>query len=299
MPSNQSLAGLLCTIGFVLWTAVGSAAAEDAKGWRADLMARAPVASPDSIPKGSSLWRAHERGKLIYGGGKTQKLFSVENPLTGELEGFDATIALLLAKYLTGGANVQTVVVTTATREGLLQNGSVDAVIFTYGITDPRKKVVDFAGPYFLSNETIATLEKSPKIDTIEELAGKSVCGTKGGNMVREIQARSIPTASLLTVDTSTECEAMLRAGRVDAEVQTRPVLLGQFERGGLYLSPNNYGTADFGIGLPKGDPAVIAFLDHWIAEIVKSGIWSEAFKNTIGRVPLARESDFIPSIPK
>ncbi|MEP6482742.1 MAG: transporter substrate-binding domain-containing protein, partial [Rhodoglobus sp.] len=122
-------------------TAAASAATADNK-WRQRLIERAPVADAASIPKDTSLWEAHEAGKLIYGGSKTQKLFSLQNPMTGELEGFDATMAMLLAKYLTGKPEVEEKIVTSATREALLNNKSVQAVFYTYSITPEREKKV-------------------------------------------------------------------------------------------------------------------------------------------------------------
>lgn len=40
-------------------------------------------------------------------------------------------------------------------REAMLQNGDVDYIVATYSITDERKKVVSFAGPYFVAGQDL------------------------------------------------------------------------------------------------------------------------------------------------
>lgn len=259
-----------------------SAAAPD---WREALLASAPVANPGDIPKDSSLWDAHQNGKLVYGGSKTQKLFSIENPITGKLEGFDATMALLLAKYVTGKPSVEVKIVTSATREALLNNKTVQAVFYTYSITPERQNKVDFAGPYLISGQSIAVRSDNDTIHKLEDLANRKVCVTKGGTAYLTMTKR-VPSAQLITLDSSTECEATLRQGRVDAEVQDRPVLLGQVKAGGLKLVGDTLTYEPYGIGLPHNSPAEVAFVDNWLKLLIKDGIWQKVFDNTLGQVP-------------
>ncbi|MDQ2778126.1 MAG: glutamate ABC transporter substrate-binding protein [Pseudomonadota bacterium] len=247
------------------------------------MIERAPVADAASIPKGTSLWDAHEAGKLVYGGSKTQKLFSLQNPLTGELEGFDATMAMLLAKYLTGKPEVEEKIVTSATREALLNNKSVQAVLYTYSITPEREKKVDFAGPYFISGQSIAVRDATNDIAKLTDLAKKKVCVTKGGTAYLTM-TKHVPTADLITLESSSECEATLRDGRVDAEVQDQAVLLGQTAKGGLKLVGGVITYEPYGIGLPQGSPEAVAFVNNWLKQLIKDGIWKEVFENTIGQ---------------
>lgn len=276
------------------WGASSYAATGKKAGWLPQLLEKAPVADPDTIPKNTSLWDAHKRGKLIYGGAKTQKLFSLTNPISGELEGFDATLAKLLAKYVTGNSKPETVLVTTATRESLLQNGSVDVVIYTYSNIGNRAELVDFAGPYFISGQSIATREATTDINSLDDLSGKSVCTTKG-NSAYNIVMESVPNVKFVMMDTSTECETLLRQSRVDAEIQDRPLLLGQVEQGGLRLADGIFTTSPYQIGLPKESPEAVEFVEQWIALLVESGLWDEVFDNTLGKINGAHAADHKP----
>lgn len=288
---HLSLKPLLCASLLALGAATiaqgasAQALKPDNGEWRKALLEKAPVANPADIPKNSTLWDAHQAGKLTYGGSKTQKLFSLQNPITGQLEGFDATMALLLAKYLTGKPEVEVKIVTSETREALINNKTVQAVFYTYSITPEREKKVDFAGPYLISGQSIAVRSDNTDIHKLEDLAKRHVCVTKGGTAYLTMTKR-VPSAELITLESSSECEATLRDGRVDAEVQDRPVLLGQVGAGGLKVVGEPITYEPYGIGLPNESPQSVEFLNNWLKLLIKQGIWQEAFSNTLGRVP-------------
>ncbi len=266
-------------------TSVAASLSPASTEWRKALLEKAPVADPKDIPKNTTLWQAHQDGKLTYGGSKTQKLFSLKNPITGELEGYDATMALLLAKYLTGKPEVDEKIVTSETREALINNKTVQAVFYTYSITPERQKKVDFAGPYLISGQSIAVRADNNDIHKLEDLAKRKVCVTKGGTAYLTM-TRRVPSAELITLETSSECEATLRQGRVDAQVQDRPVLLGQVQAGGLKVVGDTLTYEPYGIGLPHGSPEAVEFVNDWLKLLIKTGLWQEAFDHTLGQVP-------------
>ncbi len=71
---------------------------------------------------------------------------------SGTYVGFDVDVAKYVAKKL--GYSEDEIVWKEAPskqREAMLQNGDVDFIVATYSITDERKKVVSFAGPYFVA----------------------------------------------------------------------------------------------------------------------------------------------------
>lgn len=276
----------------------GPPAGASSNDWRTEVLAEAPVANPDSIPKDSSLWQAHQDGKLTYGGSKTLKLFSLLDPTTGELEGFDATMAMLLAKYLTGEPTVDVKIVTSETRESLISNRTIQAVVHAYSITPQREKKVDFAGPYFISGQAIIVREDNTDINELADLAGRKVCVTKGGTAFLTMQSK-VPTADLITLESSTECELTLRQGRADAEVQDRAILLGQAAEGGLKLVGETITYEPYGIGLPNNSTAAVKFLNEWLTGLIKSGLWQQVYDHTIGEVKGAEAQVPVPGQDK
>ena len=97
------------------------------------------------------------RGTLNTGGSDSGPLFSMKDPATGKLTGFDAGLAQLLSHYITGKPDgpIALTVTTVDTRETLIQNGTVDTVFATYSITPERAKKVAFAGPYYRSGNAV------------------------------------------------------------------------------------------------------------------------------------------------
>src|SRR5215207_11563107 len=100
-------------------------------------------------PEPSPVPGASFNGKLTIG-------ISFDQPGLGFKEGdtysgFDVETAKYVAKALgvpeTGITWVQA---DPGNRESLLTEGKADLVLSTYTITEDRKKIVDFAGPYFL-----------------------------------------------------------------------------------------------------------------------------------------------------
>ena len=136
-----------------------------------------PVAADDAVA--SSAWASavKEAGVLKTGGTKTAPVFSLEDATTGEVSGFDTAIGQVLARYIIGGSDdartlLDITQVTSDTRETVLGNGSVQAVIATYTITPERAKKIDFAGPYYSSGQAVLVRADESKITGVSDLAG-------------------------------------------------------------------------------------------------------------------------------
>ena len=65
-------------------------------------------------------------------------------------------------------------------RESLLTSGQADLVFSTYSITDERKQVVDFAGPYFVAHQDLLVRRNETEITGPETLDGKDLCSVPG-----------------------------------------------------------------------------------------------------------------------
>jgi glutamate transport system substrate-binding protein len=104
------------------------------------------VADASAIAPGSWADKVRRRGTLEVGGTDAGPLFSLKDPTTGKVTGFDAGLSQMLAHYITGKpTNDPRLTITTVdTRETLIQNGAVDAVFATYTITPARAAKVAF-----------------------------------------------------------------------------------------------------------------------------------------------------------
>ncbi|MGF1426752.1 glutamate ABC transporter substrate-binding protein [Kitasatospora sp. LaBMicrA B282] len=245
----------------------------------------APVAPASAIPAGSPMAKIKDRGTLNVGGTDTSALFSLKDPVTGKLTGFDAGLAQMLAKYITGKPNENLVLVTADTRETLLQNGTVDTVFATYTITPARAQKVAFAGPYYSSGDAILVAKNNTSITTVADLAGKNVCTESSSTAANDLKQYA-PSAKVMLFQTNAECQQAVEQGRADAYVLDQALLLGdQFRDPQVKVVGQPFTTEPYGIGVPLNSPDVKAFVNDWLKQIESDGEWAKLWQATIGTV--------------
>jgi glutamate transport system substrate-binding protein len=222
-------------------------------------------------------------GDLVVGGTQTAALFSLLDPSTGKVTGFDAALSQLLAKYIIGAPDTKLVTVTSDTREALLENHSVDTVFATYTITAARSKLVGFAGPYFLDGLAVMVRKNETGITSLADLAGKTVVTESGSTVPAAVQAK-VPTAKIQLFDTNSECLQALVEGRADAYVIDQGILAGDAsQNSSVTVLPGTFTQEPYGIGVPLDEPDFKAFVNAWLEKIEADGTWAKVWKATIG----------------
>ncbi|WP_158880282.1 transporter substrate-binding domain-containing protein [Amycolatopsis anabasis] len=264
---------------------------------QADAVDHGPIGA--GLPDTPTLRRIRDRGVLLQSGSVTMPGFGLMNPGTGKITGFDAGIAQLLAKYLLGKPEVDTITGGADTREAILQNHSVDVAVSTYTIKKSRARLVNFAGPYYLARSGVLVAANGPHVTSLNELAGRDVAVQPGA--AEEALHAGCPAARPVVFEESSQCAAAVRQGRVQAWSANTAILLGKAAVDGrLRMTPVTFGSSPFGIGMPKDDPEfkriVVGFLDR----IVADGTWRRLWEQTVGvliRTP-APEPPQIGSVP-
>ena len=270
------------------------------------LVNNGPKADDDAIAASTWATAVKDAGVFKIGGVQTSTLFSLLNEKDGQTRGFDAGIAQLLSNYILGENKVEITQVTSDTRESVLQNGQVDAVFATYTITDERKKLVSFAGPYYYTQQAILVLADNDYIKSVDDLADKNVAvqsGSTGPQVVEEFapeaelqefskddECRAIleefaPKASQQEFKTDEEARQALQQGRVDAYV-----IDNNMQQSALVREPGKYKIAGkpfgskepYGIGLPL-DSDGVAFVNDFLKKIEDDGTWTELWQICIG----------------
>jgi glutamate transport system substrate-binding protein len=248
----------------------------------------AAVETDVSFDAGTTMARLNEAGKITIGTKFDQPGFGLLNPQTKEPEGFDVEIAKLVAAKLGIDADGITWTETvSANREPFIQNGQVDIVVATYTINDTRKKVVDFAGPYYEAGQDIMVAKGNPeKIEGPDDLAGKTVCSVEGSTPAQNIRD-NYPEAQLTTYDVYSKCADDLKNGNVQA-VTTDNVILTGLVAGSpdaFELVGNPFTKEPYGIGLKLGDTEFRNFINDVLEESFENGDWAEAWDRTAGDI--------------
>jgi len=252
------------------------------------VIAGSPVADAAAIPAGSWADTIKQRGRLIRGGTDQGALFSLKDPATGKVTGFDAGLAAMLAHYITGKTDadaVELVATTVDTRETLIQNKTVDAVFATYTITELRAQKVAFAGPYYESGTSIMVKKDNTAINSVNDLAGKNVATEANSTAVLALQ-QFAPQANVLLFQDDASCVAALQQGRADAYVLDEAILLSDASTNPVFkLVGQPFTKEPYGIGLPLDDPAAKQFVNDWLQKIYADGSWAKLWKETVGTV--------------
>ncbi|MER7332589.1 MULTISPECIES: glutamate ABC transporter substrate-binding protein [unclassified Micromonospora] len=245
----------------------------------------APVASDAEIPAGSTMDAIRKRGYLTVGGSLDAPLLSQQNPVSGQIEGFDADMAKLLAKYIIGKPEVKTVTIGTQTREAMLQAKSVDAVFQTYTITPQRATQVAFAGPYLTSGLAVAVRKDETGIKGVQDLAGKTVIVGANTPAVTALPTAA-PGSKQVAFATDPQAVQALLQKRGDAYVQDFTLLAsGAKANPGMKVVGEPFTTEAYGIGLNREDAQFKEFVNNWLKKIQADGTWGKVWESTLGSV--------------
>lgn len=249
------------------------------------LIAGGKTADDATIQASEWAKKVKDAGTLRVGGTRTSTLFSLLNEQDNKIRGFDAGLYQLLTRYILGDeSKYELTQVTSDTRESVLQNDQVDTVFATYSITDDRKKVISFAGPYFVAQQAILVLKDNTDINGVDDLAGKTVAvqsGSTGPSIVKQYA----PKATQQEFSTDEEARQALEQGRVDAYVIDNTLQMGSVVKnpGKYRIAGDTFGPDDpYGIGLPLNSDGV-DFVNNFLKEIEDDGTWAQLWKIAIG----------------
>lgn len=250
-----------------------------------ELIASGIVADDADIEASAWASAVKEAGVLRVGGTRTSYLFSQLDETDDSLRGFDAGLYQLLTRYILGDeTKYELTQVDSSTRESVLTSDQVDAVFATYSITDERKEVISFAGPYYTSKQAVLVKAGNTEITGIDSLAGKIVA-TQSGSTGPAILEEYAPEATVQEFSNDIEARTALEQGRVDAYVTDYTLLLNAIVKNpdAYEIAGDVFGPEDnYGIGLPL-DSDGVAFVNEFLKKIEEDGTWSELWKISLG----------------
>ena len=246
-----------------------------------------PVADGSVVSASSWATKIKSQGYLKSGGTTTGAIFSLKDPTTGRIAGFDIGIADLLAHYITGGTDVSKLTqisqTSVDTRETMLQNNTVDIVVATYSITTARAQKIAFAGPYYSSGDSIQVKSDNTTIKSGTDLAGKKLVTESNSTAITALQ-KFVPGNTPTLFADNDSCVAAVEQGRADAYILDEAILLGNAVKAtDLKVVGTPFTTDPYGVGVNKSDPAVKAFVNTFLQKIFDSGDWLKLWKATVG----------------
>jgi glutamate transport system substrate-binding protein len=238
-----------------------------------------PSAEPSPVPG------ANFNGKITIG-------ISFDQPGLGFKEGdtysgFDVETAKYVAKALgVPDTGITWVQADPGNRESLLTEGKADLVLSTYTITEDRKKIVDFAGPYFLAHQDLLVRRNETEITGPDTLNGKDLCSVPGTTSAANVTKFYQGRINLKELPRFSDCVAALDRSEIDA-VTTDDVILAGYAtqpqyRGKLKVVGKGFSDENYGVGIKKGNTALVDQVNTALKQYVSDGSWEKALQLTV-----------------
>lgn len=247
-----------------------------------ELVASIEPAADDVIEANSWAKAIKDAGTFRLGATRTSAIFSQLDEQDGKVYGFDAGLYLGLIRYILGDeTKYDYTQLTSDTRESVLQNDTVDAVFASYTITDKRKEVVSFAGPYMSTQYAVLVLADNADINSVDDLAGKKVA-VQSGSTGPEVVGQYAPEAEIQEFSKDDECRAALEQGRVDAYVVDNTLQMGNVVKnpGKYRIAGDAFGPEEYlGIGVKLGNTDAVDFINAFLKKFEDDGDWEKLYK--------------------
>jgi polar amino acid transport system substrate-binding protein len=211
--------------------------------------------------------------------------------------GMDADLAAALGQAL--GLKVNMVNATFDTIIPGLASGKYNLGISSFTDTKVREKTVDFVTYFVAGTSFYVKTSGGPDVTSLAGLCGHKVAAEKGTTQQADAQAQAPKCASagkpvtLLIFNDQNAVNLALSSGRADVAMADSPVAAYQVKQsnGTFKLSGQPYGTAPYGIAIPKNSgmaQPVLAALKHLMANgtymkiLQKWGVQEGAIPNPV-----------------
>lgn len=241
---------------------------------------------PDEVKK---------RGKLVVG-------VKVDYPPLGYLDqagkntGYEPDVVRKMAEYAFGNPDaVEFVPVNATNRIPYLNSKKIDFISATLGVTEERKKEIDFSTTFF-DGGAITVVPKDSPIKQIKDLAGKKVIVIKGSTASTFLE-KEVPTAEQMKIESNADAFRALKDKRADAMLHDA-VLMSEFVKTSpeYTIVGDQVAFAPMAIGVRKNEPEMLNFVNGSLEAMKKA----DYFKTLIEKyMPRAGDLDPMQMIPR
>mgnify|MGYP001430172087 CR=1 FL=1 len=194
-----------------------------------------------------------------------------------EIVGFDIDLARAAAKKM--GKKVKFQPIDWSTKESELNSGRIDLIWNGYTITEERKKKVLFTKPYLKNAQVVVTLKDSP-IDTLDDLAGKTVGLQSMSSAADALKADPIANKVKSVTEYADNVLALadLKNRRVDAVVIDEVVIDYYMtkEKDQYKVLKETLAPEEYGVGVKKGNEKLLEELQKAMDELIADGTAAE-----------------------
>ncbi len=196
-----------------------------------------------------------------------------ETQVKGRFEGFDIDLAREVARLL--GLRLKVVNVSWEGAFPALKGGRFDVLAAAIGITEERKKTLDFSDPYLSTRQALVCRKGS-------SIRGPADLGTASVGVLRDSTGEDVGEAidrtgngigTLERYDTINDAFPDLVAGDLDALINDLPASAAYIKaRPGLRIAASVGPTERYGLVFKKGNPALVRAVNAALKQIETNG---------------------------
>ncbi|RSO06124.1 sugar-binding protein [Streptomyces sp. WAC 06783] len=257
--------------------------------------ARADAAAADCTPAnaaaslrpspegGPAVDRIKARGRLIVGVDQNTYRWGYRNPATGDLEGFDITLARAIAEDILGpDPKITFRAIPTSQRIPALQKRTVDLVVRTMTINCARKRQVAFSTAYFQGGQQVLAPINARITGFDDSLKDKRVC-TAAGSTGETRLAEERHGARVVTVPNQLDCLVRLQLGEADAVVTDNALAAAQAAQDPtVQLKGKPFTDEPYGVAVNRADTDLVRRVNQVLENYREGGggsRWMAAYR--------------------
>ncbi|HIS28446.1 MAG TPA: transporter substrate-binding domain-containing protein [Candidatus Avamphibacillus intestinigallinarum] len=166
-----------------------------------------------------------------------------------------------------------------------LQTNSFDMAIAGIGITEERKKAIDYSEPYYESGLGIAVKESDDQIKGLKDLEGKKIA-TRLGSTSSKFIKDNIDNADAKEYEQLDQAYLAVENGSVDAVLYDWPNVAYYIETKGdsLKMVGDKYEAENYGIAFAKGQEDLVNAVDEALETLKDNGKYDEIYEEWFGK---------------
>ncbi|MDT4823193.1 L-cystine-binding protein FliY [compost metagenome] len=224
------------------------------------------------------------RGTMVCGVLGAFEPFGFTDVASRAVVGYDIDFCQAVAKHLGVKAEVKPVSIEARIPE--LQQGRMDLLVAGLGYSPLRAEQVDYSYGYYVSEHKL-TVKSSRGFSSPTDLSGKRVSFTKGG-ITEGFVKKSVPGALLTGYeDTPTAFTALVQnkvVGFSVPEVVAHRLINKLGDKGDQFqLLEPPVGSETWGLGVRKGETAMLAAVNDSLQKMEASGEAQQIFDKWLG----------------
>jgi glutamate transport system substrate-binding protein len=246
------------------------------------------VASGVDVAGSPAFTKMKARGNAVVGVKFDQPNLGYKDA-NGKRCGFDIEIARMVSAQLgLDPDKIEYKEIPSANRETSIAGGEIDYYVGSYSITDKRKKLVSFAGPYFVAGQDLLVRKDDTSMDAGKDgLKGKKVCSATGSTPIQKVKDEGLTEASNISeFKTYSECVSQLLDSKTDAVTTDDAILKGYAANSPdeLRVVGKPFSTEKYGIGLPLADKPLRDKVNAGLEASFSDGTWKAVYDETLGK---------------